>query len=386
MVLLAESSDLITLFVGLELLSIPLYVLCASELHRRTSLEAGLKYLVIGSVGSATLLYGLALIYGATGAMQFGAIATAISGDTVGMGDPLLLTGIALVVTGLAFKASVAPFHQWTPDVYQGAPTPITTFMAVATKAAAFAILLRFFDQAVGLEQLDWGPALAVLATITIVVGNVGAIAQRSLKRLLAWSSVAQAGYLLAGLVVGSKLGLQATVFYVAVYLLMNVAAFAVVVARERVSERGDDLSSFENLGQTQPWLAWPMTIAMLSLAGVPATAGFIWKFYLIDAAVAGDYAWLGVVIVIGAVVSYAYYLRVVAVMWMGGYEVELPTIPPRRVKPVSGWSPEADLRAQPEVAFIAIVFAAATIVFGLYPDPLFDLARDVGTSISGLR
>ena len=383
MVLLAESSDLITLFVGIELLSIPLYVLCASELRRRTSLEAGLKYLVIGSVGSATLLYGLALIYGATGAMQFGSIATAIDGE---LADPLLLTGIGLIVTGLAFKASVAPFHQWTPDVYQGAPTPITTFMAVATKAAAFAILLRFFDQAVGLAQLDWGPAFATLATVTIIIGNVGAIAQRSLKRLLAWSSVAQAGYLLAGLVVGSELGLQATVFYIGVYLLMNVTAFAVVIARERVSERGDDLSAFENLGQTQPWLAWPMTIAMLSLAGVPATAGFIGKFYLIDAAVAGDYAWLGVVIVVGAVVSFSYYLRVVAVMWMGGYEVELPTVPPRRVKPVSGWSPQADLRAQPEVAFVAIAFAAATIVFGLYPDPLFDLARDVGTSISALR
>jgi NADH-quinone oxidoreductase subunit N len=386
MVLLAQSSDLITLFVGIELLSIPLYVLCATELHRRTSLEAGLKYLVIGSVGSATLLYGLALIYGATGAMQFASISDALSGDTVDLADPLLLTGIGLVVTGLAFKASVAPFHQWTPDVYQGAPTPITTFMAVATKAAAFAILLRLFDQAVGLAQLDWGPAFAALATITIVVGNVGAIAQRSLKRLLAWSSVGQAGYLLAGLVVGSELGLQATVFYVAVYLLMNVTAFAVVVARERVSERGDDISSFENLGQTQPWLAWPMTIAMLSLAGVPATAGFIGKFYLIDAAVSGDYAWLGVVIVVGAVVSFAYYLRVVAAMWMGGTEVQLPTLPPRKVKPVSGWSPEAEIRAQPEVAAIAILFAAATIAFGLYPDPLFDLAHDIGTSISGLR
>jgi NADH-quinone oxidoreductase subunit N len=386
MVLLAQSSDLITLFVGIELLSIPLYVLCATELHRRTSLEAGLKYLVIGSVGSATLLYGLALIYGATGAMQFASISDALSGDTVDLADPLLLTGIGLVVTGLAFKASVAPFHQWTPDVYQGAPTPITTFMAVATKAAAFAILLRLFDQAVGLAQLDWGPAFAALATITIVVGNVGAIAQRSLKRLLAWSSVGQAGYLLAGLVVGSELGLQATVFYVAVYLLMNVTAFAVVVARERVSERGDDISSFENLGQTQPWLAWPMTIAMLSLAGVPATAGFIGKFYLIDAAVSGDYAWLGVVIVVGAVVSFAYYLRVVAAMWMGGTEVQLPTLPPRKVKPVSGWSPEAEIHAQPEVAAIAILFAAATIAFGLYPDPLFDLAHDIGTSISGLR
>ena len=156
-------------------------------------------------------------------------------------------------------------------------------------------------------------------------------------------------------MVVGSTLGLQATVFYLAVYLVMNVAAFAVVVARERVSEHGDDIASLENLGQTQPWLAWPMTIAMLSLAGFPATAGFIGKFYLIDAAVAGDYAWLGIVIVVGAVVSLAYYLRVVAVMWMGRYEVELPTVPPRQVKPVSGWSPEADLRAQPEVAVIAI-------------------------------
>jgi NADH-quinone oxidoreductase subunit N len=386
MVVLAASSDLITLFVGLELLSIPLYVLCATELRRRTSLEAGLKYLVIGSVGSATLLYGLAMLYGATGAMQFDAIAAAIASDEVGATDPLLLTGIALAATGLAFKASVAPFHQWTPDVYQGAPTPITTFMAVATKAAAFGVFLRLFDHALGLSQLEWGPALAALATATIVIGNVGALAQRSLKRLLAWSSVAQAGYLLAGVVVGSRLGLQATVFYLAVYLLMNVAAFAVVLARERVSERGDDLSSLENLGQTQPWLAWPMTIAMLSLAGLPATAGFIGKFYLIDAAVAGDYAWLGVVIVVGAVVSFAYYLRVVAVMWMGGYALELPTVPPRQVKPVAGWSPEADLRAQPEVAAIAIAFAAATILFGVWPDPLFDAAREIGTSISGLR
>jgi NADH-quinone oxidoreductase subunit N len=385
MVVLASASDLITLFVGIELLSIPLYVLCATELRRRTSLEAGLKYLVIGSVGSATLLYGLALVYGATGAMQFDAIADALSGDEVNVTDPLLLTGIGLIATGLAFKASVAPFHQWTPDVYQGAPTPITTFMAVATKAAAFAILLRLFDHAFGLAQLEWGPALAALATATIVIGNVGALAQRSLKRLLAWSSVAQAGYLLAGVVVGTSLGLQATVFYLAVYLLMNVAAFAVVIARERVSERGDDISALENLGQTQPWLAWPMTIAMLSLAGLPATAGFIGKFFLIDAAVEGDYTWLGIVIVLGAVVSFAYYLRVVAAMWMGGQEVELPTVPPRHVRPVSGWSPEADLRAQPEVAIIAIAAAAATILFGIWPEPLFDAAREMSTSLSGL-
>ena len=385
MVVLAEAESLITLFVGIELLSIPLYVLCATELRRRTSLEAGLKYLVVGSVGSATLLYGLALIYGATGAMDFPAIQAALGGK-VEVTDPLLLTGIALTVTGLAFKASVAPFHQWTPDVYQGAPTPVTAFMAVATKAAAFAVLLRLFDQALGLAQLEWAPALAALAAVTIIVGNVGAIAQRSLKRLLAWSSIGQAGYLLAGVVVGSELGLRATAFYLAAYLVMNLTAFAVVIARERVSEQGDDLASLENLGRAQPWLAWPMTIAMLSLAGFPATVGFMGKFYLIDAAVAGDYAWLGVVIVIGSVVSLAYYLRVVAVMWMGSYEVELPDLPRRRVKPVTGWSPEADVLAQPEVAVVAVLFAAATLFFGIWPDPLFDLARDVGTSLSNLR
>jgi NADH-quinone oxidoreductase subunit N len=258
--------------------------------------------------------------------------------------------------------------------------------MAVATKAAAFAVLLRLFDQALGLAQLEWAPALAALAAVTIIVGNVGAIAQRSLKRLLAWSSIGQAGYLLAGVVVGSELGLRATAFYLAAYLVMNLTAFAVVIARERVSEQGDDLASLENLGRAQPWLAWPMTIAMLSLAGFPATVGFMGKFYLIDAAVAGDYAWLGVVIVVGSVVSLAYYLRVVAVMWMGSYEVELPDLPRRRVKPVTGWSPEADVLAQPEVAVVAVVFAAATLFFGIWPDPLFDLARDVGTSLSNLR
>ena len=382
MLVLASAENLITLFVGLELLSIPLYAMCATELYRGTSLEAGLKYLIVGSLGSATLLYGLAMIYGATGATDFGAISTAI-GDTVGLDDPLLLLGIALAAAGLAFKASVAPFHQWSPDVYQGAPTPVTAFMATATKVAAFAVILRLFDHALAIEQINWGPALAILATVTIVIGNVGALFQRSLKRLLAWSGVAQAGYLLAGVVVGTELGLKAVYFYLAVYVLMNVAAFAVVIARERVSETGDDLKSFEGLGQASPLLAWPMTIAMLALAGLPATAGFMGKFYLIDAAVAGDYAWLGVVIVVGSMLSLAYYLRVVAAMWMGSVEVELPS--GRKVRPVRGWSPEADARAQPEVAAVALLCGAATIFLGLFPSPLFDLAQDVASSFSHL-
>src|SRR5204863_4142546 len=179
-------------------------------------------------------------------------------------------TGIALAIVGLAFKASVAPFHQWTPDVYECAPTPVTAFMAVATKAAAFGVFLRLFDVALIDAAIDWAPPLAALAAFTIVVGNVGALGQSSLKRLLAYSSVAQAGYMLAGVVVASRLGLQATVFYLCVYLVMNLAAFAVIVARERETPLGDDLASLNGLGTSRPLLAWPMTIAMLALAGFP--------------------------------------------------------------------------------------------------------------------
>ena len=186
-----------------------------------------------------------------SGATDFRGIAQAVSGSVAK--DSLLLTGLAFTIVGLAFKASVAPFHQWTPDVYEGAPTPITTFMAVATKAAAFGVTLRLLDVALIDTQGDWGPALATLATITIIVGNVGALGQSSLKRLLAWSSVAQAGYLLAGVVVASRLGVQATVFYLAVYLMMNLAAFAVIVARERETAFGDDIAAVAGIGATRP-------------------------------------------------------------------------------------------------------------------------------------
>jgi NADH-quinone oxidoreductase subunit N len=384
MVVLAGAENLVTLFIGLELLSIPLYVLCGVRVKHEKSLEAGLKYLVIGSVGSATLLYGLALIYGSTGSTDLSAIVASI-GTHVKADDPLLLTGVALALTGLGFKASVAPFHQWTPDVYQGAPTPITTFMAVATKTAAFAIILRLFDKALIDVHANWAPAAAALAALTIVVGNVGAIAQRSVKRMLAWSGVAQAGYMLAGVVVGTQLGLQATAFYLAVYLFMNVAAFAVVVARERVSGVEDDLKAFEGLGRASPWLAWPMTIAMLALAGFPATAGFIGKFYLIRSAVDGGYTWLAIMIVVGSMISLGYYLRLIAVMWMSPVNIELPTVPPRWVKAVGGWSPEADARAQPEVLLVAVLAAAATIFFGIVPQPLFNVAHDVGTALGHL-
>jgi NADH-quinone oxidoreductase subunit N len=380
-VVLAGATNLVALFIGFELLSIPLYVLCATEMRRAKSLESGLKYLIIGSVGSATLVYGLAFLYGATGSTDFTRIATAIHD---GMGhDALLLTGIALTVVGLAFKASIAPFHQWAPDVYEGAPTPVTAFMAVATKAAVFGVFLRLFDVALIDAQVDWAPILAVLATITIIVGNLGALGQSSLKRLLAYSSVAQAGYMLAGVVVSTKLGVQATVFYLAVYLVMNLAAFAVIVARERETPFGDDIAAVTGLGATRPLLAWPMTIAMLGLAGIPATAGFIGKFFLIEAAVDGGYTWLGVVIVVGSMISLAYYLRVIAAMWMRPAE-ELVTPPAPGTPALAGASREAD-RGHWEVTLVAVVFGAASLVLGIVPSPLFDLVKHAGAALTNL-
>jgi NADH-quinone oxidoreductase subunit N len=404
MSILAAAENTVVLFLGLELLSIPLYVLCATELKREHSLESGLKYLIVGSVGSATLLYGLALIYGATGQTEFTGIANALSSGSLAT-DPLTLTGIALCVAGLCFKASVAPFHQWTPDVYEGAPTPVTAFMAVATKVAALGVFLRLFDVALLEAHASWGPAVAALAAITIVVGNVGALGQSSLKRMLAYSSVAQAGYMLAGVVVASKLGAQAAVFYLAVYLFMNMAAFAPIVARERETDLGDTVAAMRGLGRERPLLAWPMTLAMLGLAGIPATAGFMGKFYLIDAAVSGGYTWLGVVIVVGSMISLGYYLPVIAAMWMGEAPEDTPSPADATFAPTPGGSapvptegtlpalaggsqeldeapaPRAD-GVQPEVALVAIVAGAATLFFGIVPQPLFNLVHGVGSAL----
>ena len=379
MVALAGAQNLVTVFLGLELLSVPLYVLCATEMRRTSSLESGLKYLIVGSLGSATLLYGLALIYGATGDTDFAGIAAAVGKEGIAK-DGLFLTGVALTLVGLGFKASVAPFHQWTPDVYEGAPTPVTAFMAVATKAAAFGAFLRLFDVALIEASVDWAPAVAALAAVTIIVGNVGALGQSSLKRLLAWSSVAQAGYMLAGVVVASKLGAQATVFYLGVYLMMNLAAFAVIVARERETGLGDDIAAVGGIGLTRPLLAWPMTLAMLGLAGIPATAGFVGKVYLIDAAVDGDYAWLGVMIVIGSMISLAYYLRVVAAMWMQPAEEPVAAEP---MPALAGADPAADpQKPHFEVAAVAVAAGLATLFFGIVPSPLLDLAVDAGSAL----
>ena len=382
MVLLAQAQNLITFFVAIEILSIPLYILCATNLREERSLESGLKYLIVGSLGSATLLYGMAFLYGGSGSTSFAGIAEGIGQEGL-VGDPLILIGIAMVAVGLAFKTSIAPFHQWTPDVYQGAPTPVTAFMAVATKAAAFAVFVRFFDVALMPQADEWQPALAVLAAASIVIGNVGALGQDSMKRLLGYSGVAQAGYILGGLVVATEAGVNALVFYLAAYTFMNLAAFAVIVARERETPFGDDIRALRGLGAERPQLAWPMTISMLALAGFPATAGFIGKLYLIEALVEGDYTWLAVFIAVGTMISLAYYLRVVAAMWMRPEEETAPGAAPA----ISGASPDADpidpdAGRRTYLVAPAILAAAAAIVFGIIPQPLVELAEHAGASL----
>jgi NADH-quinone oxidoreductase subunit N len=382
MVLIAQAQNLILVFVALELLSIPLYVLCGSARRRSASLESGLKYLIVGSLGSATLLYGLAFIYGASGSTDFTTIAEVIGGDL--FDDPLVLIGIALSATGLAFKLSVAPFHQWTPDVYQGAPTPVTAFMAVATKAAAFAVLVRFFEVALGPAASDWRPALAALAVISIVVGNVGALGQDSLKRLLGYSGVAQAGYMLVGVVAFSEEGTNALVFYLAAYALMNLAAFAVITLRERQTPYGDTIASVEGLAAERPALAGTLTVSMLGLAGLPGTAGFIGKLFLIEAAVESDYTWLAVAIAIGTMISLAYYLRVVAAVWMRPRAEPAPGAIPA----IAGGSQEADAESRGArcrtIVALGLLAALATIVFGVVPSPLVEWASQAGAALAG--
>ncbi|MGH7350047.1 MAG: NADH-quinone oxidoreductase subunit N [Candidatus Rokuibacteriota bacterium] len=386
MVLIAQAQNLIAVFISIELLSIPLYVLCGSSLRRAESLESGLKYLIVGSLGSATLLYGLAFIYGGSGSTDFGTIS-----DEIGAGladDPLVLLGIALTGTGLAFKASLAPFHQWTPDVYQGAPTPVTAFMAVATKAAAFAVFVRLFDVAFAPSIDDWQPALAALAVVSIAVGNIGALGQDSLKRLMGYSGIAQAGYMLVGLLVATEAGVNALFFYLAAYALMNLAGFAVIVIRERETPFGDDIRSVEGLGAERPLLGGALTVSMLALAGLPGTAGFIGKLYLIEAAVEGDYTWLGVAIAIGTMISLAYYLRVAGAIWMR------PT--PEPTPAIAGASPEADATpaAGPEAAAptgarclvilgLTALAAGATVFFGVIPTPLVEWTEGVGSALA---
>lgn len=315
MSVMAAATDLMVLFVGLEVLSMALYVLVGLKRGQAESNEAGLKYFLLGAFASAFLLYGIALTYGAGGSTALSAVAAGLAADS----SPglLALAGLGLILVGFGFKVALVPFHAWTPDVYQGAPTSVTAFMSVGAKAAGFAALGRALAVAFPGLLTEWSPLLAILATLTMTLGNVGALRQTDLKRLLAYSSVAHAGYLLVGLAAANEAGLASVLFYLLAYGFMNVGAFAVVIAAERADGGDVTVESVAGLGARKPGLSAGMAVALLSLAGMPPLAGFMGKFYLFRAAVEADLIWLAVVGVINSVVSVYFYLKVIVAMYL---------------------------------------------------------------------
>ena len=366
---LVSANHLLTLFLGLEWFSICLYVLCAMDLNSVRSLEAGLKYLIVGSLGSGVLLFGSALVYGATAELEFGAIAEATASGGLD-DDPLLLVGLAMIIAGLAFKASVAPFHQWTPDVYEGAPSPVTAFMSAATKTAALVLTLRILVTAFPeLEDL-WTVALAVLACISLAWGNLAALVQRRVKRLLAYSSISHAGFMLIAIASANALGGRALLFYLIPYCAASLGAFAVVTARERELNAPVTLDNLAGMGWERPLLGVAMWTFMLGFAGFPLTGGFVGKFYVFSAAYDRGWTWLVIVGVAATFVSLYYYLAVIRAMYMRpGSELMLA--------PAGGSPPR-------EILLSGSVLAAMVINVGTFfaVEPLIDLAKDAAASL----
>ena len=315
MMLLASTRELISIFVALELTGIPLYVL-AGFLRTDKSSEAGLKYLLLGAIASAVLLYGMAMVFGLTGTTYLGSIAAAVSADGL-VGNAGLLMGIVLLVAGFGFKLATVPFQMWVPDVYEGAPTPITAYLSVASKAAGFAVVVRIFYEALGPASVDWGMIFAVLAAITMTLGNVVALAQTNIKRLLGYSSIAHAGYLMIGLAAATSTGSSAVLFYLACYAVMNMGAFIAIIA---ISNRigSDEISDYSGMAKRSPLLAAALALCLISLTGIPPTAGFMAKLYIFNAGIDANLIWLVIVGVLNAVIAAYYYLRIVKLMYLG--------------------------------------------------------------------
>jgi NADH-quinone oxidoreductase subunit N len=314
-VLMAEAASLISLFLGLEIMSIALYVMAAYHRRRAGSGEAGLKYFLLGSFSSALFLYGVALVYGATGSTELVLIANFLATNVLA-NNGILLAGTALLIVGLGFKVAAVPFHFWTPDVYQGAPTPFTGYMAAVAKAAGFAGLLRVLFQGLITQQTDWRPMIWVIAVLTLVVGSVLAIASRDLKRMLAYSSIAQAGYVLVAVEAASNTGKSAALFYLFTYMFIVIGSFAVVDAVQGPGERNNDLGAMRGLSRRRPLLAGAMLVLLLAQAGVPFTSGFLGKFYVIQASVQRGQYYLAVIAMVMAAVGAFFYLRVALLMY----------------------------------------------------------------------
>ena len=314
MQMMVSSGDLMALYMGLELQSLALYVVAAMRRDSVRSTEAGLKYFVLGALSSGLLLYGASLTYGFAGTTLFSGIFDSLSGDV----PTGLLIGLVFMLAGLAFKVSAAPFHMWTPDVYEGSPTPVTAFFATAPKVAAMALIARLAQDAFGAIPGQWGQVLAALAVASMFLGAIAAIGQKDIKRLMAYSSIAHMGYALIGLAVGTAYGVQATLIYMAIYVTMNVGTFAFILSMERDGRPVTDIASLNQFSKSEPLKALALLVLMFSLAGVPPMVGFFGKFYVLKAAVDGGMTWLAVAGAVASVIGAFYYLRIVFYMYFG--------------------------------------------------------------------
>ena len=353
MMFMASGVHLISIYVGLELLSLSSYILAGYFKREQKSTEAAMKYFVLGTVSSAILLYGLSLIYGVCGSLNLIAIDRAMS--TLITNDALMV-GIVLLGAGLCFKIAAAPFHVWTPDVYEGAPTPITAFLSTASKAAAFAIFARIFYVGLNHFQLDWSFVLASVAALSMIVGNVAAITQDNIKRMLAYSSIGHAGYVLLGVIALNENGIRGVLVYSVVYLAATLGIWATVLMLQKHEYAGERIDDFQGLHSRAPFWAFAMVIFLLSLGGIPPTAGFIGKYYLFAAAVQSGFGWLAIIAVLMSAVSMFYYLRIVVAMYLRDGQT-------------------AELTSSGSLRFVGGVCLAITLLFGILPMPLIQQA-----------
>jgi NADH-quinone oxidoreductase subunit N len=374
-IVMGAANDLLVLFVGLEVLSLALYVLAASHRRRLSSQEGGLKYFVLGGFASAFFLYGIALTYGATGSTNFGEIVTAFATQVpTDRQDALVLAGIALMIVGLAFKIAAVPFHLWTPDVYQGAPSPVTAFMASAGKAAAFAAMIRVLVIALPAWRDDWRPAVWFLAVLTLVIGSTLAVVQTDVKRMLAYSSVSHAGFVLVGVEAAAHRagqadagnGVSSALLYLLLYAVLVCGTFAVVTLVGRTGDGSTDLGAFRGLGRERPALALAMTVLLLAQAGVPATSGFIAKFAVIEAAVEERSYGIAIIAMLASVIAAFLYLRIMISMWVAD--------------PETGDEARERVRVPIGTAVALVAAVGFTIAVGVFPGWLIDASRDATT------
>jgi NADH-quinone oxidoreductase subunit N len=365
MMLMAAAGDLIVIFLGLETMSIAVYALAGFVRRDPKSNEAALKYFLLGAFSTGFLLYGIALIYGAMGTIRLEPIRAALSAGMAS--NPLLLLGLGLMLMGFGFKVAAVPFHMWTPDAYEGAPTPVTAFMAVGVKVAAFAGFMRIFMVSLGPVSAQWSIVLWVIAALTMTVGNVSALAQNNIKRMLAYSAIAHAGYILVGMAASGGQAGAAILYYLLGYAFTNLGAFAVVIALERGSQPRDDISDFRGLARSHPALAAAMALFLLSLTGVPPLAGFVGKFYIFSAALNAGLVWLVIIAALNSVISAYYYVRVIVAMYMqeGGAGVER-------------------MSARPGLLISVAAAVIGVIVIGVYPQPYMGAAVNAYASAIG--